>query len=561
MLNPKLGSALTQPIITDIPAESEEAYQLRKIDEPNAVRRPATKRTEPSPLERFGTNVLGAPEAALGTVTGMAAPWTAALPYGLSKITGQPKTYEEAMRDVTYAPRTASGQEALDTTYQALEASKLPPYMAGLAVRPMRGPKRLIGSAEQTGRLQRLTQAEKDIAAAAERKAIKEGKGQGELFSAEQAPVPEDAGKVIRSRELTDLEQAQRDAIDTQRARGAQQEMFTPEEAPVPPAISRVMKPRNPILEKAQLEHERRSNVRAGIEDLRLKGEEARAKQREMERIKAGENVESGKRQLGKQAEDRRVFDEIARENAIRDQQAKVLGVGSLGVRNAYDAEPSVSEPETSGIPETPGGPIDLAAEAQAWRDRYKKGPETFDTQVEDASKTKAAGAALAPQAKEGTGLTNDDYLTMGLNMLQAGPGTGNTFSDLASNVGRSGLATLASRKEREKLAADKLFKDVYSKYYTGMTEQLGKPTGEERNIQRYADDPKFAAAYDAMQGVKNDRLNIATLVGEFEKARLYNPALRDITFDEWMRANKIGSAGTPAINPSLLPLIQQYTR
>jgi hypothetical protein len=294
--------------------------------------------------------------------------------------------------------------------------------------------------------------------------------------------------------------------------------------------------------EKAAEVRNQQSKVAAALAERRAK-ETAEAQKRLADRLEA----EKGKKGLGET-----VLDQAGKVVEPVRKTAEVA-VGAAASRDA-DAEAAGVVQEGTGV--------DFAGEAQKWRDRYKKGPETFESKVEDDSNAKAAGAVLAPQApaKETTGLTNDDYLTMGLNMLQAGPGTGNTFSDLASNVGRSGLATLTSRKEREKLAAEKQFKDIYSKYYTGITEQLGKPTGEERSIQRYANDPKYAAAFDAMQGVKNDRMNIAALSKVFEEAMAYNPAYRDITLQQWMKMNGIGAQEANGINPSVLPLVQQYT-
>ncbi len=293
--------------------------------------------------------------------------------------------------------------------------------------------------------------------------------------------------------------------------------------------------------EKAAEVRNQQSKVAAALAERRAK-EAAEAQKRLAEKLEE----QKGKKGLGET-----VVEKVG-EVVEPARKATEVAVGAAASRDAEAAQAGVLPPS----PE----PIDLAAEAQAWRDRYKKGPETFDTQVEDASKTKAAGAALAPQAaaKEGTGLTNDDYLTMGLNMLQAGPGTGNAISDLASNVGRSGLATLASRKEREKTAAEKQFKDIYSKYYTGMTEQLGKPTGEERIMDRYMNDPKFAAAYDSMQYARGTTQRENALLAAYQKELLMRP---DLTWEQYkLEHPEVSSAGL-TVNPSVLPTMQKYIK
>lgn len=112
---------------------------------------------------------------------------------------------------------------------------------------------------------------------------------------------------------------------------------------------------------------------------------------------------------------------------------------------------------------------------------------ETFAAKVEDqtakdttakdpaAEVPPAAGAATAEAKKTGlAGLTDEDYLTLGLNMLAgAGPRRGNDLQDLMSGLGTAGIATLGARKEREKLAMEKskeersqAYQDALGKYY-----------------------------------------------------------------------------------------------
>jgi len=93
--------------------------------------------------------------------------------------------------------------------------------------------------------------------------------------------------------------------------------------------------------------------------------------------------------------------------------------------------------------------------------------------------------------AKTGLGaLTDEDWLTMGLHMLQAPAGqTGSALSQLAANVGRSGLATLGEKRAREQRELDRMYKQTMEDYYKGLTGQLGRPGDEERMIQRIMKD------------------------------------------------------------------------
>lgn len=79
---------------------------------------------------------------------------------------------------------------------------------------------------------------------------------------------------------------------------------------------------------------------------------------------------------------------------------------------------------------------------------------------------------AATPKA-ERKGLTNDDYLEIGLRML-ADPGTrgGGTFSALASSLGRAGLGALASRKEREKAEREEAKALSEAKYREALTRE-----------------------------------------------------------------------------------------
>lgn len=93
--------------------------------------------------------------------------------------------------------------------------------------------------------------------------------------------------------------------------------------------------------------------------------------------------------------------------------------------------------------------------------------------------------SAPTTEQKKAFGLDNEDLLMLGLGML-ASPGgqPGGELSQLFSNFGRSGLATVAAKREREKLAQEKSFKDIMAEYYTGLTKNLTRPDATERLIQ-----------------------------------------------------------------------------
>jgi soluble lytic murein transglycosylase-like protein len=127
------------------------------------------------------------------------------------------------------------------------------------------------------------------------------------------------------------------------------------------------------------------------------------------------------------------------------------------------------------------------AGEAAPEKRPYEPWEENFPApdKVEEAKKVAETVAPTAEEPKPKTGgLSNEDILTMGLNMLMAQPGQpGGELSQLASNVGRSGLATLQARRDREKLAKETAYQDTMGDYYKKLTQMHGRPDVAERQI------------------------------------------------------------------------------
>ena len=90
------------------------------------------------------------------------------------------------------------------------------------------------------------------------------------------------------------------------------------------------------------------------------------------------------------------------------------------------------------------------------------------------------------------------------------------------------------------------------------MTEQLGKPTGEERIMERYMRDPNFAAAYDSMQYARGTTQRENALLAAYQKELLMRP---DLTWEQYkLEHPEVSSAGL-TVNPSVLPTMQKYIR
>jgi len=179
----------------------------------------------------------------------------------------------------------------------------------------------------------------------------------------------------------------------------------------------------------------------------------------------------------------------------------------------------------------------------------------------EDLSKKEkkevVAETKASPEGKEvkkaGMDFSDKDWLNLGLNLLSAKSEGHQGIQGFLGNLGTAGKETLAQKQEREKIEAAKAFQDIQGRYFETIAGNIGKPQGEERMIERLAKDQgmSFADAAEQFYTMRQpDRTNIAALTKVYEDAKLYNPAYKDLTFQQWLQANGIGqpqSAGLSA--------------
>jgi hypothetical protein len=163
--------------------------------------------------------------------------------------------------------------------------------------------------------------------------------------------------------------------------------------------------------------------------------------------------------------------------------------------------------------------------------------PETPpDNKINQAKKVaeQVTAPPKSPLAPKTTGFSNEDILALGLNMMMAQPGQpGGELSQLASNIGRSGIATLQGRRDREKLLADQAYRDMYGKYLTAQTEQMGREPEDIRSLRAMQADPGLMTLYQRKQAAGDVTGANARLIGEFQKARVLNPTL---SWEEFIR-------------------------
>jgi len=105
-----------------------------------------------------------------------------------------------------------------------------------------------------------------------------------------------------------------------------------------------------------------------------------------------------------------------------------------------------------------------------------------------------------AVPAKQRKGYDDEDILMLGLNLMA------NKSRNPITAAGEAGIATLGAKREREKTAAENLYKEALIK-------QAERPASEIQLIERYQKDPDFAAAYDKFAQSKREPMTREALL------------------------------------------------
>lgn len=438
-------------VTTGAPAARGVAALPQLPKEPAVGEAPQDKKAAPAAPAQKPTYLspLGIPETALSLLTGAVSPLTGTLYAGGRALAGKPVSgQEEAFGDVTFAPRSEAGRDLTSFVQKTLtEDLKVPPYIAGVG--PVR-PKPKAGKA--------ITQAE---AAAAEAAAAAERARTAELPRLEG---PKPAGTPSRAFDLRQrMAEAQERAAQAAEAAG---------------------------------DTEKAAALRAGVEQPRQFTPSPEAQQAGLEAVlarkRAGQAADVRKAQEAAAAAERTSTEAqllAERERGIDNRAAALANVGERAAARRNIAAPAVIGAEAgvrAPLPEA-GETIPPVSDIYpdfrgSVADEARRGPGAtpFPTPV---AKEKAEPSGLEKGLKT-FGLDNEDLLMLGLGML-ASPGgqAGGELSQLFSNFGRAGMGAVASKREREKLAQEKSYKDVMEKYYGKLTEMYGRPDATERQI------------------------------------------------------------------------------
>jgi lysozyme family protein len=89
-------------------------------------------------------------------------------------------------------------------------------------------------------------------------------------------------------------------------------------------------------------------------------------------------------------------------------------------------------------------------------------------------------GKAATPE-KKGVGLSDDDYLSLGLRLMAS------KSRNLLAAVGESGIGALADKREREKAATEKAYREAQTKYSTAYADAIERGA-KEKNEQYQAE-------------------------------------------------------------------------
>lgn len=456
----------------------------------------AARGPEPSWLKQRGIELLGAPEAGLSALTGAISPLTGTLYAGARTLAGTPTTAEEGFGAMTFAPRSEAGKESLYQLNKALvEDAKIPPFIPGVgtvSARPKAG--KAITAAE-------LAEAEAARAAQAAETAKAPRLEGPKPAGASRASDLQQRFAEAQERSAKALEQADllaTSVVDGKLMTGKQKaaalrasmpkiEGFTPDPAAQQLGVEALLRRRRA---------EQAKDVMRAKEDAAKAARKAEEAAVIAEREKALDRGDTTFATARRQAEARR----------------NILAPGVIGAGAGVKAP--VPEPSDYVVPKEELGSQDAGFPLTA--------PETKPEVAPD--KLEAAKELAQQVAPKTGGLSNEDILTMGLNMMMAQPGQpGGALSQLLSNVGRSGIATLGARREREQREQEKEYKDVMKQYYGKLTELYGRPEAEERQIAQIMKENPGISYEDAVQRLYSAKYASR---GEttLEAARLRNP-------------------------------------
>jgi len=189
----------------------------------------------------------------------------------------------------------------------------------------------------------------------------------------------------------------------------------------------------------------------------------------------------------------------------------------------------------------------------------YRPEGVNYPPRKEDLSKEQKKdvidAAKAATPKEERKGLTNDDYLVMGLTMM-ANPGRGQGLQGLLEAVGTGGMAAVQSRREREKSEREAAKEASEAEYRKALAEQARRGPSEIALIERVAKENKisFTEAMGLVAGTKRDPQTEEALMKAWSSSaflQMQYPNPQD--YIKLMRASTGGASQSSAADQALV--------
>ena len=130
-----------------------------------------------------------------------------------------------------------------------------------------------------------------------------------------------------------------------------------------------------------------------------------------------------------------------------------------------------------------------------------------------------------------------------------------NKSRNVFTAAGEAGIATLGAKREREKTAADNLYKEALIK-------QAERPASEIQLIEKYQKDPEFAAAYDKFAQSKREPMTREAMLKSWSSSPYLQMTYQNPEDYIKMMASAVGG-GAPGTQLSAADqsLVQKYLR
>ncbi len=189
-------------------------------------------------------------------------------------------------------------------------------------------------------------------------------------------------------------------------------------------------------------------------------------KQRGMEKLAEDTRIANIARAEAEAAKARVGESSLARSAERSPLGATVAGLSLAGAANA--TAPNAYEKLLSGSAAPDMTPVPPGWFSEKPGTDGKNPGESPAAKAND--KTADAGTGTGKEGKKGWGISDEDLLVLGLNLM-ASPGgqSGNSLQQFVGDLGRAGIATLGARKEREAAAEEKGYKTLLGDYYKAL--------------------------------------------------------------------------------------------